>query len=223
MLDLANNFGVVIAIRHLPLALFYILVFFAPTVTTLLAAAFLRESLTWKRTLAIAAGFAGVVVAVNPLGVTRAGDWVGYAACAVCVACFSANMVWSRVMVRTETPESLTFASAAVMALLGLLAMLHHATPVTLQLGAVFLLSGVVCVAGNLCFFVALKHTSASSVSQFHYTQLLTGSLIAYLIWREKPTAAMWLGAVLIVGAGLYTAASSYNAQAEVEATEHSL
>ncbi len=82
-LDIANNIGVVIAIRHLPLPLFYILVFFAPIVTTLLGALFLGEALTWKRSLAVVAGFAGVVVAVNPFGVARPTDWTGYLACAV--------------------------------------------------------------------------------------------------------------------------------------------
>ena len=42
----------------------------------------------------------------------------------ICVLCFSANMVWSRVLMRTETPESLTFFSGVVQAATGALLML---------------------------------------------------------------------------------------------------
>src|SRR5580704_2184882 len=122
-LDFANNLCVVIALRHLPLTLFYILVFLAPMATALLAAIFLRERLGWRKIVAVLGGFAGVVIAVNPFGAARQGDWIGYAACMICVLCFSANMVWSRVLMRTETPESLTFFSGVVQAATGALLM----------------------------------------------------------------------------------------------------
>ena len=44
-LDMGNNVCVVIALRHLTLTLFYILVFMAPMVIALLSAVFLREGL----------------------------------------------------------------------------------------------------------------------------------------------------------------------------------
>ena len=62
-LDFANNLCVVIALRHLPLTLFYILVFLAPMATALLASIFLRERLGWRKIVAVIGGFAGVVIA----------------------------------------------------------------------------------------------------------------------------------------------------------------
>jgi drug/metabolite transporter (DMT)-like permease len=215
-LDLANNLCVVVALRHLPLTLFYILVFLAPMVTALLTAVFLRERLGWRKTLAIVGGFAGVVIAVNPFGTARQGDWIGYAACMVCVACFSVNMVWSRVLMRTETPESLTLFSGFVMIVAGLGLMLWHAEPVTLRLAAILTAMGLFCAFGSMCFFVALKHTSPVHVSQCHYTQLITGALLTWLIWRETPTMWMLAGSVLIVAAGLLMAVSMVRERAEV-------
>ena len=168
-LDLANNLCVVVALRHLPLTLFYILVFLAPMVTALLTAVFLRERMGWRRVLAIVGGFAGVVVAVNPFGTARQGDWIGYAACMVCVACFSVNMVWSRVLMRTETPESLTLFSGLVMIVAGLGLMMWHAEPVTLRLAGMLTAMGLFCAFGSMCFFVALKHTSPVHVFLVHY------------------------------------------------------
>ena len=215
-LDLANNLCVVVALRHLPLTLFYILVFLAPMVTALLTAVFLRERLGWQKVLAIVGGFAGVVVAVNPFGAARQGDWIGYAACMVCVACFSVNMVWSRVLMRTETPESLTLFSGFVMIVAGLGLMIWHAEPVTLRLAATLTAMGLFCAFGSMCFFVALKHTSPVHVSQCHYTQLVTGALVTWLIWRETPTVYMVAGSVLIVAAGLLMAVSMVRESAEV-------
>jgi drug/metabolite transporter (DMT)-like permease len=205
-LDLANNFCVVVALRHVPLTLFYILIFMSPMVITLLAAVFLNERLEWRKVAAIIVGFVGVIIAVDPFSSSRQGDWIGYSACMVCVACFSANMVWSRVITQTETPESLTFSSGLLMALVGFSCMLWHAKPLTPRLAAVLIAMGLFCAFGSICFFIALKHTSAATVSQYHYTQLLSGALISYLIWHEIPTVSMLVGGAVIIAAGVYIA-----------------
>ena len=212
-LDLANTICVVIALRHLPLALFYILIFFAPLVTTLLEAFFLHEPLDWPKALAILVGLLGVLVAVNPFSLDRPGDWTGYLACLVCVVAFSINMVWSRVMTQTESPESLTFFSGLLTAAVGALALLGHAVPIHARLAAVLTATGLFCVVGSLCFFAALKHASAATVSQYHYSQLLTGAFLGYLLWHEKLSPSMLLGAVLIIGSGGYTATRVYQSR----------
>lgn len=204
-LDLATNLCVVVALRHVPLTLFYILVFTSPILITILAAIFLHERIELRKAFAIVAGFVGVVIAVNPFG-SPSGDWIGYLACAVCVSCFSVNMVWSRVLTRTETPQSLAVFSGLVMLAAGLAAMCVHSEPLTLHLLAALAAIGCFCAAGSLCFFVALRHTSAATVSQYHYSQLQTGALIAYLVWHEVPTLSMLLGGALIVASGAFIA-----------------
>jgi drug/metabolite transporter (DMT)-like permease len=206
LLDLGNNLGVIVALRHVPLTLFYILVFSAPMVITILAALFLGEHIRPMKALAVLAGFAGVVIAVNPFGSARHADWIGYAACLFCVACFSANMIWLRVLTRTETPQSLALSAGVVMAVAGFAAMTVHAEPLTPRLLATLFAIGAFCAAGSVCYYFAVKHTSASNVSQYHYTQLLTGALVSYLVWRELPTRWMVLGGTLIVISGLYIA-----------------
>jgi drug/metabolite transporter (DMT)-like permease len=115
-------------------------------------------------------------------------------------------MVWSRVITQTEKSESFVFFSGIVMAAYGFGRMIGHAEPLTSQLTLALIAMGFFCALGSVCFYVALKHASAASVSQYHYTQLLTGALIAYLFWHEIPTIAMLLGGILIVASGLYIA-----------------
>lgn len=213
LLDMTNNVCVVIALRHLSLDMFYILVFTSPMVITLLSAVFLGERITSNKAVALLVGFGGVVIAVGPLSQANRIDLTGLASCLVCVACFSANMVWSRVLTRTEPPESLAFCSGLVTAIAGLTLTGPHIRPLTPTLYLTLGMMGVFCAAGTLSFFFAVKHTSASNVSPYHYTQLLTGALISYLVWHEKPGAHMLIGGFLIIGSGLLIALAAHNAQ----------
>jgi len=209
LLDMTNNVCVVVALRHLSLTMFYILIFTSPMVIALLSSVFLGERITSRKTLALLAGFGGVVVAVAPFGHARHIDPIGLASCLVCVACFSVNMVWSRVLTRTETPESLAFCSGVVTALAGLTLTSLHPRPLTPALGVALGMMGVFCAAGTLSFYFAVKHTSAGNVSQYHYTQLITGAVISYLVWHEEPAPSMLIGGALILGSGLLIALSA--------------
>ena len=217
LLDMGNNVCVVVALRHLSLTMFYILVFTSPLTIALLSAVFLGERMTTKKAVALIAGFCGVVIAVAPQNHAQLGaqhvDLIGLLSCMVCVSCFSVNMVWSRVLTRTEPPESLAFCSGLVTAIAGLALTSFHPKPLTPVLWLALMMMGVFCAVGTLSFYVAVKHTSASNVSQYHYTQLLTGALISYVVWHDKPGLFMWVGGALIIGSGLMIALGARNAQ----------
>jgi len=83
---------------------------------------------------------------------------------------------------------------------------LLHAQPLTVRLTVGLFALGLFCALGTLCFNIAVKHTSAANVSQYHYTQLLTGILISYVVWHVKPGLYVLLGGSLILSSGLYIA-----------------
>jgi drug/metabolite transporter (DMT)-like permease len=213
LLDMTNNICVVIALRHLSLTMFYILVFTSPLVISMLSAVFIGERITQKKVVALFVGFCGVVIAVAPWSHAQHIDLVGLVSCLVCVTCFSVNMVWSRVLTRTESPESLAFCSGVVTAMAGLALTSFHPEPLTRTLWLALGMMGIFCAAGTLSFYVAVKHTSASNVSQYHYTQLVTGALISYIVWHDRPDLSMLIGGALIIGSGLLIALAARNTQ----------
>lgn len=213
ILDMANNVCVVVALRHLSLTIFYILIFTSPLVVSMLSAVFLGEHITPKMTLALLAGFGGVVIAVSPWSYTHRIDLTGLLSCLVCVACFSVNMVWSRVLTRTETTESLSFCTGLVTALAGLALTSIRPHPLSPVLWLAIGIMGILCAIGTLSFYVAIKHTAAGNVSQYHYTQLIIGALISYMVWHDKPGIAIIIGGSLIIGSGLVIAIDAHDAQ----------
>jgi drug/metabolite transporter (DMT)-like permease len=80
---------------------------------------------------------------------------------------------------------------------------------VTARLTVGLFAMGLFCAAGTLCFYIAVKHTSAANVSQYHYTQLLTGTLVSYLVWHDKPGFFVLVGGSLILASGLYIAVAA--------------
>ena len=216
-LDLANNLCVVVALHHLSLTMFYILIFTSPLLVAVLSRAFLGERITPTRALALLVGFCGVVIAVAPWDRAQRLDLIGVAACMVCVACFSSNMVWSRVLTRTETPESLAFCSSVMTAIAGAALTSVHAQPMRPAMAVLLAVMGCFCAAGTLCFYTAVKHTSAGNVSQYHYTQLLTGAVVSYLVWHDKPSVWIVAGGTLILGSGVLIALAARQTEATAD------
>jgi drug/metabolite transporter (DMT)-like permease len=91
--------------------------------------------------------------------------------------------------------------------------LLVHAAPLAELLKAHLLAGlfgmGLFCALGTLCFYIAVKHTSAANVSQYHYTQLITGTLLTYLVWHTRPGLFVLMGGALIFASGLYIAMSA--------------
>jgi drug/metabolite transporter (DMT)-like permease len=207
VLSLGCSMANAVALKHLPLTLFYTAVFTAPMIIALLSVLFLREHLTPAKIIAIMVGFAGVVVAIDPIGSLTQGDWTGYAAAFVSVLCFSVSIVWLRLITQSETSDSIAFFTGLVgTALCGGLTAWHGA-PVNPSMLLLLLVMAFFVLVGNLCSFAALRLATAATVSQFHYTQIVAGSVLGFLIWHDVPALNTVLGAAIIIASGLYIAA----------------
>jgi drug/metabolite transporter (DMT)-like permease len=65
---------------------------------------------------------------------------------------------------------------------------------------------GVASTAGQWIVVLAFRYADASVLAPFSYTQLLWVSILGFMIFGELPDIWTVIGAVFIVGSGLYTA-----------------
>jgi drug/metabolite transporter (DMT)-like permease len=204
------NYTNVIALKHLPLTLFYILVFTAPFFIAALSVFVQHEALTKKKIACLVAGFVGVVIAVGGREVTG-GDLLGYAAAFASVLFFAIYTVVIRHVVSETGSTSILFANAASCALCGFGASWMDVGLLDGQ-GVVLLVGcGLANLASNALYNKALKHTASSNVAQIHYTQIISGALLGFLIWGEVPTVNLLIGGALIILSGLVVAAQAHS------------
>ncbi len=197
------------AIVELPLAGGTTIYLAGPIYVTALAAVFLKEEVGWRRWLAVLAGFAGVVVALQPSGLS-----FGIHA-AVSVAgsiMYAISLVLTRPL--RGTPTTLLVAVQVAPLLLLTAATAWPMDPPGSLIGgwrwpsgadaAILALVGALSLVGYWCINRGLQLAPASVITPFNYVSIVWATILGYLVFAEVPTAAMLAGAAIIVAAGLY-------------------
>lgn len=195
------------AVLLLPLAEATTLGFTAPVFAVLIAIALFGERIGPYRWGAVVMGFAGVIVVMQPFsglhaGVTLFGVAVGLVA-PFMVAVISFQL---QDLNTTENPWSIVFWFSAltvpVAALVLPFVMAAH-DPLTWGL---VLAMGLIGAAAQMLLTTSLRFGSAAVILLMDYTALLWASYYGYAIFDRAAPASLWLGAPLIIGAGLLIA-----------------
>lgn len=189
------------AARDLPLAQLLTLYFAAPIMTTLLAVRILGEQVTLWRWLAVGVGFLGVVVACDPGGVAltgatlrvllAAGFW-GYA------------MILMRQTAMQESNLVLMGYTNAIFLLATIIAawVFGAVLPHGWQWALLLAVGGIGAIA-QFTLFEAMRHASASVIATMEYSALIWAFVLGYAIWGDIPPVAVFVGAALILAAGV--------------------
>ena len=195
------------AVLLLPLAEATTLGFTAPVFAVLIAMALLSERIGPYRWGAVAMGFAGVIVVMQPFnglhaGVTLFGVAVGL------VAPFMVAIISFQIqdLNTTENPWSIVFWFATLslpVAAIALPFVMAAHDPLTW--GLIFAM-GIVGAAAQMLLTTSLRFGSAAVILLMDYTALLWASYYGYAIFDRAAPASLWLGAPLIIAAGLLIA-----------------
>lgn len=195
------------AVLLLPLTEATTLGFTAPVFAVLIAIVLFRERIGPYRWGAVAMGFAGVIVVMQPFsglheGVTLAGVAVGL------VAPFMVALISFQLqdLNTTENPWSIVFWFSALttpIAALALPFVMAGHDPVT---WALILGMGLVGAGAQMLLTTSLRFGSAAVILLMDYTALLWASFYGYTIFDRAAPASLWLGAPLIIAAGLLIA-----------------
>lgn len=175
--------------------------FAAPILITALSAPLLKEPVGPRRWLAVAFGFCGVLIMLRPgLGVFQ---WAALAALGSALV-YALLMITTRAFKGSESTASLMLYPQLGMSLTGLLLVnFYWVTPSTIDL-LLFALAGFFGSIGVMCLTHAFRLAPVAAVAPFEYSALVWATMLGYLVWGELPDGLTLLGALFVIGSGLY-------------------
>lgn len=190
------------AVVHMPLADATAIGFAKSFFITIFAVIILKEIVGIRRWSAVALGFVGVLIMLQPgpEGVTLYGLMaLGGAAAA------SAVMVIIRLLSRTETSASIMAWQAFGVGLATMIPGIYFWTWPTAEEWLLLILMGVVSYIAQRTNIAAFKFGEASVLASLDYVRLLYATALGWLLFGDLPTISTWIGAGIIVLASIYT------------------
>ena len=191
------------ALAFLPLAEATTIGFVAPLFSVMLSALILAEPVGRYRWSAVATGFVGVLIVMQPSGSGL--PPLGLALALLSALGVAAVTIAIRRIGRTEsTPTTVLwftgFSMLASGALLPFFGEAHDAAG-----WAILIALGLFGGLGQLFLTSSLRFAPVPVVVPFDYAQLLWAVLLGWAIWETRPPASTWAGAAVIVASGLVT------------------
>ena len=194
----------VAGLRWVPLADAMGIVFLFPMLVTALSAVFLGEAVGRVRWAAVAAGFGGVVLIVQPGG-REAADGVGLGMVLIFIAALSTAVyvILTRKLAASTPSLALLWFPAAVGALVLATAIPFSWVPPDgtdlMLMGAVGVLSAFV----HLLIIIAYRLAEASLIAPLAYLQIVGGVILGFVMFADIPTAATWAGLGVVIASGI--------------------
>lgn len=198
------------AARHLQLAELTTIYFAAPMIVIALSVLLLGEEVRWQRWAGAGVGFAGVLIACDPVGVGFTGPVLLVLMAALLWA--YSNILVRRISVFETTLTQMLFASIAFT--LACAAALPWTWQGPTALGIALMVAlGIVSAAAQYLLLEGFRLAPASLIAPFEYSSLLWAFLLSYAIWADVPRALVFAGAGLIALSGLLVIAGEWWAQ----------
>ncbi|MDP3408875.1 DMT family transporter [Bosea sp. (in: a-proteobacteria)] len=188
----------------LPLAEALTLAFLAPVFVALLGALMLKERMDSRILQALGFGVAGMLVMVWPrLQGHVSGAGLGVAAALFSAVAYAFNLILLRRIAQKEHPAVIVaFQNCGPALVLAIPAALNFVPLSTTDL-LVYLVAGMLGVAGHLTLTSAFARAEASRLAPLEYTALIWASLLGYFVFGEVPLITTYAGAVLIVAGAI--------------------
>lgn len=187
-----------VGFMFLPVANATAIGFCAPLIVTGLAAVILKEQVGWRRWLAAAVGFAGILIIVQP-GV---GSFQTATLLPLASSLFSACTVITTRLGRAEHVETTVFWSAVVGLLASTVAVAFCWTPLDGHAIRLGLVMGGLAAAASILQVVAYRCAPASLVAPFSYAQILSAIGLGWFTFGTVPGPAMLAGSAVVIASG---------------------
>jgi drug/metabolite transporter (DMT)-like permease len=198
------------ALKHMPLPNVIAIFFVEPLILTLMSAYILGEGLGWRRLWAVIAGLVGAMIVIRP-------NWAAFGPAAVypliTAVCFASYLLITRMMTQNGGRLALQF-WIGIFATLALAV----ATAIGDRLGAPALAltrpgayelallaaMGLMAAVSHQMIAHALARAEAGALAPLQYLEIISATLIGWVVFGDFPDRLTWLGTAIIIGAGIY-------------------
>ena len=202
-LDAAAAIVYLVALFHIPFAIATAVNLSTPLILTLLAVVFLGEKVRWRRWSAVIAGFAGVLMVIQPHpGDIDVWTWVVLASALV----GAVRDILARHLPASVPTLVVSFTSAAAVAFVGCAwTSIVGWQPMSARAIGLMLASSLLLATGYQFVVLALRSNAEFSViGSFRYASILWALGIGYVVWGDVPNTLTLAGIAVIVASGLY-------------------
>ncbi len=174
-----------------------------PLAVTLGAALFLREPVGWRRYLAIAVGFSGMLIIVRP-GSEGFNEFSFYAIGAVAFIVLR-DLMTRRLSAQVPSLFVAFLTSIAIMITGAVLSPTMTWHPVTVESLTYLGSASILVLFGYLFSIMTMRVGEISFVSPFRYTSLIWAIIVGYLVFGDIPDLWTLAGSTIVVAMGIYT------------------
>jgi drug/metabolite transporter (DMT)-like permease len=192
------------ALKLIPIADFYCIIFLSPFVVMLLSVLLYKEEIHWPRILVLILSFAGVVITIGPHFDSLN---IGYAFVS-CAVFFSAlNVFFVRRIGKDEYTPLFGFFPIMAVTVLSFPFALPNFSTLSMSNNDIglFLFYGVVLIGAHSLLPLAFSRTpSVSRLTPLHYSQMVWGILAGIFIFNTPPEINTFIGGGLIIASGLW-------------------
>lgn len=208
VVGLISMIMVVITVTRLPLAEQQVLSYTQPLFLVLLSIPLLHERPSLQRWIAVLIGFAGVVVVALGKGLLNTDatsvSTIIYLLALAQGAVGALTTMQIRQLSATEASTTISLWQAILMTVMTAAPLPFIWITPGWQDAACLVVVGAFAGIAQVLQTEAFASTQVSAIGPFAYTGLLWAALIGWLGFGEIPSSAMALGAVLIIGSGIW-------------------
>ncbi len=201
-LDALATMAYLTSLFHLPIGNASAINMASPMFIALYAAIAWREQVSMSRWLAIAGGFAGVLLIVQPAA-DAFNAWS--LLCLIATLLHTARDLITRQIALSVPSILITLTtSIAVLLLTGPWSLLQGWVPVDNTQLALLATASVFLSSAYYLVIIGMRSGDLSLVAPFRYSGLIYALLVGWLVWGDVPDAWSWFGIVLMVASGLF-------------------
>ena len=191
------------ALKELSLAKTYALFFVAPLLIAVFSIFMLGERVHRAQWLAIAIGFAGVLIVLRPDTGTGFG-WAGTLAVLTTAVCYALSSVLVKIVGRTDSTPAMVFWMTCMLAMGATTLAWPGWQPIHEEHYPLILGIAITGAIGQWGITEAFKRAPAASVAPLEYSGLAWVIMIDFAVWSVVPSWRTLAGAAVIIGSGLY-------------------